>query len=823
MPISALGVDLGHDTLKAARLTLDNGVLTLTGLGFTPLGEIGHLPESPDRRLALQAKFQQMIRESDLRTGLFAAPRVALGLAGAKVSFRFLQTIPVPRQLLEKKIAFEVSENITAKSKIALSYNYRTLDTPQPDQTNVLIGLAMENEVEAARQDCKQAQLGDAEIDFGMLGLYNSYLHGHGPCYKTAAATAAVVQDGPNPASEPIDGDAETVAIVEIGAAEIKILICNGDDLYFVKSTAGGGQRFSQSLAKLLQVKLFEAEAAKCEDADITIDSTSGNTLRLTRADLPPRPSGGQPIGAAAVDVASESLNPTDSAGETAPADELPETGDSAGANWLDDAAAEAQTFNAAVTSPSAPETPAVPVTQAATGSEPPPPPAEAVPGPAELTTASGGTLIDPAALDSGESILNIEPPAEKPLPPEDPTARLQQQRRISSLLVREAAAICANIESTVQFCRQQNRIRTLRLNRVLVTGGGARLKGLTGYMQRRMRLPVEELDPFRNIKIALPEAEFVRLKAERDRMAVPIGLAIGLLKPGAARMPVITAAESARRHLLQRSIYLYYSAVLLIAVVALGFFFAYRHNEAYADQAQLVRDNYDRARLSSDMLQKKMRDLELLRRETNAVEMRVNSGSFIASLLTSLKSKEITQDSIWFTEIATVAPDFYHREQIKKEFLLDDLVSKELAQIHANAHLLRDKRLYLRGFAKSAVNRTAAVQTSLELVDRLSKARAKTDLERAQAIFDDAWLIYTQEADPLHLPKESKNLFIQEFVIECRLYEKKSIVIETSVLPPQPGEGAGGALAAPAPGSGATSGGGSRPSTPSKPGMKVE
>ncbi|HTL52043.1 MAG TPA: pilus assembly protein PilM [Planctomycetota bacterium] len=836
MAISAIGVDLGNDTLKAARLSTRDGKFVLTGLGFLPLGELGHLPESPDRRLAINAKLQQMVRDAGLRAGLFSPAKVNYGLAGQKVSFRFLQTIPVPRPLLEKKVAFEVSENITAKSKVDLSYNYRILDTPQQDQTTALIGLALESEVEAVRIDCRQAQLGEASIDFSMLGLFNAYLYGHGPCFRGAPPPEAPPPpppvegelELPAPAPAPatsLEGEPETVAIVDIGAGEIKILICHGDDLYFVKANAGGGLRFSQSLAKLLNVNLFEAEAAKCEDADVNIDGHSGNTLRLTR------PSAGR--GSETVPTEPS----TDPAAATSPADTT--AAGEAAANWLDEAASGAAEFSGpltgntapgrdtviventadALTAPPAPAAPAPgepsskinygrqnePAvgsgTRAAVGGAPNPrgsgitsaPGSEAVPGPVALTTASGGTLIDPAALDSGESILNTEPPPEKMMAPEDPAALQQRQRRIGNLLVREAAAICANIESAVQFCRQQNRLRQLRLDRVLITGGGTRLKGLAGYMHRRMRLPVETLDPFRNIQIALPESQFEMLRAERDRLAVPIGLALGVLQPGAAHMPVITQAESARVQLVRRTLYLYYAAALLIAVVALGYFFATRHNEAYADHYQQVQNAYRNAVQSQKDLEKKIRDLELIRRETNAVELRVNSGSFIADLLTTLKSKEITEDNIWFTEIATVAPDFYHREEFTKAFLTEDAIASELRQIHANAHLLRDKRLYLRGFCKSTADPTKAREEASDSIQhmahKLSKDYAVTQQEKDLAIFDQAWLIYQASANAKDLPKTSnKNLLVIEFVLECRLYEKKSVVMDRSFLPPPVG-----------------------------------
>src|SRR5260221_404677 len=53
-------------------------------------------------------------------------------------------------------------------------------------------------------------------------------------------------------------------------------------------------------------------------------------------------------------------------------------------------------------------------------------------------------------------------------------------------------------LQSTVLFCKSQIKIASLKLDRVLLCGGGAALAGLPQYLQGGLAVPVEYFDPFR-------------------------------------------------------------------------------------------------------------------------------------------------------------------------------------------------------------------------------------------------------------------------------------------------------------------------------------
>src|SRR5260221_274207 len=60
------------------------------------------------------------------------------------------------------------------------------------------------------------------------------------------------------------------------------------------------------------------------------------------------------------------------------------------------------------------------------------------------------------------------------------------------------AGQLLGLLQSTVLFCKSQIKISSLKLDRVLLCGGGAALAGLPQYLQGGLAVPVEYFDPFR-------------------------------------------------------------------------------------------------------------------------------------------------------------------------------------------------------------------------------------------------------------------------------------------------------------------------------------
>ena len=64
-------------------------------------------------------------------------------------------------------------------------------------------------------------------------------------------------------------------------------------------------------------------------------------------------------------------------------------------------------------------------------------------------------------------------------------------------------------------------------LSALLISGGGSKMNGLAQDLSRRLELPVEVLDPFRNIKVDSRKFDAGYLSEIMPEMAVAVGLAM--------------------------------------------------------------------------------------------------------------------------------------------------------------------------------------------------------------------------------------------------------------------------------------------------------
>lgn len=134
------------------------------------------------------------------------------------------------------------------------------------------------------------------------------------------------------------------------------------------------------------------------------------------------------------------------------------------------------------------------------------------------------------------------------------------------------AGQLLSLLQSTVLFCQSQVKISGLKLDRVLLCGGGAALPGLPEYLARGLEVPVELFDPFVVVDASGLDPEAARL-LERHKLesVVALGLATTGSDADAYSIEVLPEALRRRRDLRLGTSFLIAAAVL--AVFYLGFF----------------------------------------------------------------------------------------------------------------------------------------------------------------------------------------------------------------------------------------------------------
>jgi len=193
----------------------------------------------------------------------------------------------------------------------------------------------------------------------------------------------------------------------------------------------------------------------------------------------------------------------------------------------------------------------------------------------------SGSKVLDEAIASNFNVSARKAEALKRDLLDLDPASRGNYQsgqaEKVTMAAASAATSIPAAINSSLSFCKAQTKISDLRLDKVLVCGGGARLRGLRGLLRENLRCPVELFDPFENVDLsALPPEDAEQLEQMRHEAAVALGLAVGRLDDTLYSLEILPEAVRKKQRFQQRTIF----NILAGVVVAGAFALQFQHNQ---------------------------------------------------------------------------------------------------------------------------------------------------------------------------------------------------------------------------------------------------
>ncbi len=101
------------------------------------------------------------------------------------------------------------------------------------------------------------------------------------------------------------------------------------------------------------------------------------------------------------------------------------------------------------------------------------------------------------------------------------------EEKSIEPLMNDVTEIVALEIQKTFDFYRATTEDSEIVMQKILISGGGSKLKGLAEDLSRRLELPVEVLDPFRQIKVDTRKFDPDYLSEIMPEMAVAVGLAV--------------------------------------------------------------------------------------------------------------------------------------------------------------------------------------------------------------------------------------------------------------------------------------------------------
>lgn len=145
-------------------------------------------------------------------------------------------------------------------------------------------------------------------------------------------------------------------------------------------------------------------------------------------------------------------------------------------------------------------------------------------------------------------------------------------QERASRAILGAAGQILSLLQSTLLFSKSQLKIQGLKLDRVMLCGGGAALDGLPEYLSAGMNMPVQLFDPFRVVDVSglCPEAA-AELEEYKLESVVALGLATAASDPEGYSVEILPAAMRKKREFMNGPAWLIAAGVLALGYLGVN------------------------------------------------------------------------------------------------------------------------------------------------------------------------------------------------------------------------------------------------------------
>jgi type IV pilus assembly protein PilM len=101
------------------------------------------------------------------------------------------------------------------------------------------------------------------------------------------------------------------------------------------------------------------------------------------------------------------------------------------------------------------------------------------------------------------------------------------EARPIQPIIETVSDILALEVRKTMDFYRATAEEGDAAIKRILVSGGGSKLPGLTEYLAKRFEMPVDVFDPFRQIQVDARKFDPEYMREVVPEMAIAVGLAL--------------------------------------------------------------------------------------------------------------------------------------------------------------------------------------------------------------------------------------------------------------------------------------------------------
>ena len=196
---------------------------------------------------------------------------------------------------------------------------------------------------------------------------------------------------------------------------------------------------------------------------------------------------------------------------------------------------------------------------------------------------------------------------------------------------VRAAAGqLAGTITSSINHAKIQLNDRELAVDKVYLSGGGARLRGLPEYLGGALKIPVELLDPFRTLDTSPLGAAAETFRQLPTDMAVAVGLAQLLSPPtsvAASTLSILPDRLKKRKSFLRTTLWLGLAGGILLAALLASTVLGLVRRSSERSALKAFQDSTAAERGRFDEMSKQYASLRDLRARTDSLQAYLAGG----------------------------------------------------------------------------------------------------------------------------------------------------------------------------------------------------
>jgi cell division ATPase FtsA len=238
------------------------------------------------------------------------------------------------------------------------------------------------------------------------------------------------------------------------------------------------------------------------------------------------------------------------------------------------------------------------------------------------------------------------------------------RQKLISDTLSAAADRLYATLNSSVSFARRQLKLKSLKIDRVILLGGGSNLPGLPEHLSRSFGVKAvapdlyshfkESEEPGRRMCLmqALPPGDISAASGGLREFATAIGLALSKIDPSFYAMDLVPAEEKKKRTFRERTVYLYAAGAILVVFMVVRLVATWGEHATVQSRMEKLEERVGEAQQRLFNLRKVTRENAQLKSAIQGLAKVTEPGNFLTQLLFLTRRRDITPDEIKITEM---------------------------------------------------------------------------------------------------------------------------------------------------------------------------